>query len=68
MERGVDPGVVEDANTECKIVSDDAPLTQARYWIGVATRQTLVNALGLLGVKEPTRCEHSRICGVPRRP
>jgi arginyl-tRNA synthetase len=105
VERGVDPGTVEDANlnllvhqtehelsrrlstypevvayaakgraphkialyteeiaeafhkfyTECQVISDDAPLTQARYWLCVATRQTLVNALGLLGVNAPTQ-------------
>ena len=41
--------------TECQVVSDDVALTQARYWLCVATRQTLVNALGLLGVSAPDR-------------
>jgi arginyl-tRNA synthetase len=41
--------------TECQVVSDDADLTRARYWLCVATRQTLVNALGLLGVSAPDR-------------
>jgi arginyl-tRNA synthetase len=41
--------------TECQVVSDDEELTRARYWLCVATRQTLVNALGLLGVTAPDR-------------
>ena len=41
--------------TECQVVSDDADLTRARYWLVVAARQTLVNALGLLGVSAPER-------------
>ncbi|CAN5650372.1 arginine--tRNA ligase [soil metagenome] len=41
--------------TECTVVSDDQALTTARYWLCVATRQTLVNALGLLGVNAPDR-------------
>ena len=41
--------------TECQVVGDDEELTRARYWLCVATRQTLVNALGLLGVSAPDR-------------
>jgi arginyl-tRNA synthetase len=41
--------------TDCQVLSDDAELTRARYWLCVATRQTLVNALGLLGVSAPDR-------------
>ena len=41
--------------TECQVVGDDADLTRARYWLCVATRQTLVNALGMLGVSAPDR-------------
>ncbi len=41
--------------TECQVVSDDEELTRARYWLCVATRQTLVNALGILGVGAPDR-------------
>jgi arginyl-tRNA synthetase len=41
--------------TECRVVTDDADLTRARYWLTVASRQTLVNALGLLGVTAPDR-------------
>jgi arginyl-tRNA synthetase len=41
--------------TECQVLSDDEGLTRSRYWLCVATRQTLVNALGLLGVSAPDR-------------
>jgi arginyl-tRNA synthetase len=41
--------------TECQVVGKDEELTRARYWLCVATRQTLVNALGLLGVSAPDR-------------
>jgi arginyl-tRNA synthetase len=41
--------------TECQVVSEDEDLTRARYWLCVATRQTLINALGLLGVSAPDR-------------
>jgi arginyl-tRNA synthetase len=41
--------------TDCQVLSDDPELTRARYWLCVATRQTLVNALGLLGVSAPDR-------------
>ena len=40
---------------ECQVVGDDVELTRSRYWLCVATRQTLVNALGLLGVTAPDR-------------
>ncbi|QBI19141.1 arginine--tRNA ligase [Egibacter rhizosphaerae] len=41
--------------TECQVVSDDPDLTRARYWLVVAARQALTNALGLLGVTAPER-------------
>jgi arginyl-tRNA synthetase len=41
--------------TECVVVSDDADLTAARLLLSQAARQTLVNALGLLGVTAPQR-------------
>ena len=41
--------------TECQVVGEDEELTRARYWLCVATRQTLINALGLLGVSAPDR-------------
>ena len=41
--------------TECTVVGSDDELTRARYWLVVASRQTLVNALGTLGVSAPDR-------------
>jgi arginyl-tRNA synthetase len=41
--------------TECQVVGPDEQLSTARYWLVVATRQTVVNALGLLGVTAPER-------------
>lgn len=41
--------------TECQVLGDDAGLTRARYHLVAATRQTLVNALGILGVGAPDR-------------
>jgi arginyl-tRNA synthetase len=43
--------------TECRVVSDDAALTQARLWLGAATKQVLANLLGLLGVSAPESME-----------
>ncbi len=41
--------------TECRVVTDDAELTAARYWLCRATWQVLAAALGLLGVTAPER-------------
>ncbi|MGI8574231.1 MAG: arginine--tRNA ligase [Egibacteraceae bacterium] len=41
--------------TECTVLGEDETLTRARYWLVEAVRQTLVNALGLLGVDAPER-------------
>ena len=41
--------------TECTVLGQDEALTRARYWLCVATKQTLVNALELLGVHPPDR-------------
>ena len=41
--------------TECQVVSDDIALTRARYQLCLASRRTLANALGLLGVSAPER-------------
>jgi arginyl-tRNA synthetase len=38
---------------DCKVLSDDAELTQARLWLTEACRIGLANALGLLGVRAP---------------
>jgi arginyl-tRNA synthetase len=39
--------------TECRVVSDDAALTQARLWLSSATKQVLGSLLDLLGVSAP---------------
>ena len=39
--------------TECRVVSDDAELTQARLWLAAGTRQVLSILLGVLGVSAP---------------
>jgi arginyl-tRNA synthetase len=41
--------------TECQVLGPDEALTHARLWLVRAARQTLVNALGLLGVHAPER-------------
>ena len=38
---------------DCRVVSDDARLTQARLWLVEATRQVLANILAILGVAAP---------------
>jgi arginyl-tRNA synthetase len=43
--------------TECRVVSDDAALTQARLWLSSATKQVLANLLGLVGVSAPGSME-----------
>jgi arginyl-tRNA synthetase len=47
---------------DCRVLSDDDELTQARLWLGEACRIGLADALGLLGVSAPdemTRLESS---------
>jgi len=39
--------------TECRVVTDDPSLTQARLHLSSATRQTIANVLALLGVSAP---------------
>ena len=39
--------------TECRVVSEDAELTQARLWLCAGTKQVLANVLDLLGVGAP---------------
>ena len=36
--------------TECRVVSQDAALTQARLWLCAGTKQAIGNLLGLIGV------------------
>ena len=43
--------------TECRVVSDDAGLTQARLWLSTATKQVLANLLRLVGVSAPESME-----------
>ncbi len=38
---------------ECRVVTDDDALTQARLWLCVATKQVLATTLGLVGVSAP---------------
>lgn len=38
---------------DCRVITDDAQLTQARLWLCEACRVGLANALGLLGVSAP---------------
>ena len=38
---------------DCRVLTDDAELTQARLWLNEASRIGLANALGLLGVNAP---------------
>jgi arginyl-tRNA synthetase len=41
--------------TECQVVGPDQALSSARYWLVEATRLTVINGLGLLGVSAPER-------------
>jgi arginyl-tRNA synthetase len=43
--------------TECRVVTDDAALTQARLHLSESTRQVLANVLGILGVSAPESME-----------
>ena len=43
--------------TECRVVSDDDPLTQARLWLSSATKQVLGTLLDLVGVSAPERMD-----------
>ena len=43
--------------TECRVVGEDAELTQARLWLCRATQQVLANLLQVLGVSAPTRMD-----------
>jgi arginyl-tRNA synthetase len=39
--------------TECRVVSDDGELTQARLWLCSGAKQVIANLLGVLGVSAP---------------
>jgi arginyl-tRNA synthetase len=43
--------------TECRVLTEDEELTRARLWLCVATKQTIANVLGLLGVSAPESME-----------
>jgi arginyl-tRNA synthetase len=45
--------------TECRVVTDDAELTQAGLWLSAATRQVLAILLELLGVSAPDRMDRA---------
>jgi arginyl-tRNA synthetase len=38
---------------DCRVISDDAALTQARLWLGESCRLGLASALAILGVQAP---------------
>lgn len=38
---------------DCRVIGEDAELTQARLWLASATRQVLANTLDVLGVSAP---------------
>jgi arginyl-tRNA synthetase len=43
--------------TECRVVTEDQPLTQARLWLATGAKQAIANVLGLLGVGAPEAME-----------
>lgn len=43
--------------TECRVVTEDEPLTQARLWLCTGTKLAIANVLGLLGVSAPEAME-----------
>lgn len=45
--------------TDCRVVSEDEALTQARLWLCTGTKQVLANLLALLGVSAPEVMERS---------
>ena len=45
--------------TDCRVVSDDDALTQARLWLCVGTKQVIANLLSLVGVSAPESMERS---------
>ena len=40
---------------DCRVITDDAELTQARLWLATACRIGFAGALGILGVQAPDR-------------
>jgi arginyl-tRNA synthetase len=45
--------------TECRVLTEDEPLSRARLWLCVATKQALANVLALLGVSAPESMERT---------
>jgi arginyl-tRNA synthetase len=43
--------------TECRVITDDEPLTQARLWLSSAAKQVIAVALSLIGVNAPESME-----------
>jgi arginyl-tRNA synthetase len=43
--------------TECRVISDDDALTQARLWLSTATKQVIATTLSLIGVGAPESME-----------
>jgi arginyl-tRNA synthetase len=43
--------------TDCRVVSDDLELTQARLWLCRGSKTVLANLLGLVGVSAPERMD-----------
>jgi arginyl-tRNA synthetase len=45
--------------TECRVVTEDEALTQARLWLCRATKQAITNVLALIGVSAPESMERA---------
>jgi arginyl-tRNA synthetase len=45
--------------TDCRVVTDDPALTQARLWLCVGAKRVVANVLGLLGVTAPESMERA---------
>jgi arginyl-tRNA synthetase len=43
--------------TECRVITDDEPLTQARLWLSTATKHVIAATLRLIGVSAPESME-----------
>jgi arginyl-tRNA synthetase len=43
--------------TECRVITDDERLTQARLWLSTATKHVIAATLGLIGVSAPESME-----------
>jgi arginyl-tRNA synthetase len=43
--------------TDCRVVTEDDALTQARMWLCTAAKQAIANVLALLGVSAPWSME-----------